>query len=209
MYWTVWSTKAYGLGVARPKEFDRTSALERGLAAFWGGGYEATSVDDLTTAMGIGRQSLYDTYGDKRALYLEALDRYVATDGRRFLEPLLDLDATSPLQAIHDSFDNLVGEVAGPHGRRGCMVVNAAIECAPEDRDLSERVRAAAEPVAALLAVAIRRAQVLGEVPTGRDPEGLGRFLADVVQGIRVSSRMGTDPRSARVTADIALSLLA
>jgi AcrR family transcriptional regulator len=65
--------------MAMPREFDREEALERATAAFWAKGYASTSTDDLLTAMGIGRQSLYNTFGDKRALYLEALERYQRT----------------------------------------------------------------------------------------------------------------------------------
>ena len=65
--------------MARPKAFDPTQALDAALATFWQRGYEKTSLDDLIAATGVGRQSLYDTFGDKRALYLRALDRYRET----------------------------------------------------------------------------------------------------------------------------------
>jgi TetR/AcrR family transcriptional repressor of nem operon len=65
--------------MARPREFDREEALERATGVFWAKGYASTSTDDLLTAMGIGRQSLYNAFQDKRALYLEALERYQRT----------------------------------------------------------------------------------------------------------------------------------
>jgi TetR/AcrR family transcriptional regulator, transcriptional repressor for nem operon len=62
--------------MVRPKEFDRDVAVERAMSVFWSKGYAATSTDDLLQAMQIGRQSMYDTFGDKRRLYVEALERY-------------------------------------------------------------------------------------------------------------------------------------
>src|SRR5438034_827557 len=75
--------------MARQKEFDRDEALQGAMEVFWSRGFEAASIQDLVGRMGINRQSLYDTFGDKHALYLEALDRYHEVEGRRLVE-LLD-----------------------------------------------------------------------------------------------------------------------
>src|SRR6266852_1410049 len=74
--------------MARPKEFDRDQALQKAMEVFWSRGYEAASIQDLVKHMGINRQSLYDTFGDKHALYLQALDRYREVEGRKLLELL-------------------------------------------------------------------------------------------------------------------------
>src|SRR5258708_37794330 len=62
--------------MARPREFDRDAALKRAMSVFWAKGYAGTSTDDLLEAMSIGRQSMYGAFGDKRTLYVEALERY-------------------------------------------------------------------------------------------------------------------------------------
>jgi TetR/AcrR family transcriptional regulator, transcriptional repressor for nem operon len=85
--------------VARPKEFDRDKALKRAMEVFWEHGYEATSTDQLLKAMGIGRQNLYDTFGDKRRLFLEALGLY-ATEGTIAAREVLT-SSGSALERIH------------------------------------------------------------------------------------------------------------
>src|SRR4030088_150825 len=74
--------------MARQKEFDREEALQKAMEVFWSRGYEATSIQDLVKHMGINRQSLYDTFGDKHALYLKTLDRYREIEGRKVFELL-------------------------------------------------------------------------------------------------------------------------
>jgi TetR/AcrR family transcriptional regulator, transcriptional repressor for nem operon len=72
--------------MARHKEFDRDEALRKAMEVFWSRGYEAASIEDLVKHMGINRQSLYDTFGHKHALYLKALDRYREVEGRRMFD---------------------------------------------------------------------------------------------------------------------------
>src|SRR5260370_39772383 len=74
--------------MARPKAFDRDTAVQHAMSVFWEQGYEVTSTDDLLRAMGIGRQSMYNTFGDKQRLYIEALQRYQAQYGARLGERL-------------------------------------------------------------------------------------------------------------------------
>ena len=84
--------------MARPREFDRDEALERATGVFWAKGFASTSTDDLLTAMGIGRQSLYNAFQDKRALYLEALERYQRTTTAGHLQRLNG--AASPIAGV-------------------------------------------------------------------------------------------------------------
>src|ERR1700730_2144482 len=74
--------------MARQKEFDRDEVLHKAMEVFWSRGYEASSIQDLVKRMGINRQSLYDTFGDKHTLYLQALDRYREVEGRKIVELL-------------------------------------------------------------------------------------------------------------------------
>ncbi|MDF2694591.1 MAG: Transcriptional regulatory protein [Labilithrix sp.] len=108
--------------MARQKEFDRDDALGRALQVFWDKGYEATSTDDLLKAMGIGRQSMYDTFGDKHRLFIEALERYNAESSAALAERLSA--GESPLTALESALFAIADESAASRAR-GCMGVNA------------------------------------------------------------------------------------
>ena len=121
--------------MARHKEFDRDEALHKAMEVFWSRGYEAASVNDLVRHMGINRQSLYDTFGDKHALYLQALDRYREVEGRRMFE-ILDRPG-SVKKALRQLFQGVVEGSFCDGQRRGCGVHEGIIRPpmnADEDR---------------------------------------------------------------------------
>src|SRR5260370_26426750 len=125
--------------MVRPKEFDRDAAVERAMSVFWSKGYAATSTDDLLQAMQIGRQSMYDTFGDKRRLYVEALKRDQQESVAGHIKRLRSL--ASPLAGIEAL---VVGVVSSDRTTRekGCMGVGAICDfgsAAPELSDLSVR----------------------------------------------------------------------
>src|SRR5215208_4537603 len=109
--------------MARHKEFDREEALQRAMEVFWSRGYEAASVGDLVKHMGINRQSLYDTFGDKHTLYLAALDRYREVEGRKLFELL---ERPGPVKRALRQLFGGVGECSlGGGERRGGVMGNA------------------------------------------------------------------------------------
>src|SRR5258708_38286901 len=119
--------------MARPREFDRDGAVERAMSAFWRKGYAATSTDDLLRAMNIGRQSMYDTFGDKHRLYVEALEKYQRD---RVAENIRRLRSTaSPLAGI-EAF--VIGIIASDKAmrERGGMGVRSIREFRNPDTDL-------------------------------------------------------------------------
>src|SRR6266478_1505988 len=119
--------------MTRPREFDRDAAVQRAMSIFWRKGYAATSTDDLPRAMNIGRQSMYDTFGDKHRLYLEALERY---QRERVAENIRRLRSTaSPLAGIEAL---VIGIIASdkPTRERGCMGVGSISEFGNTDPDL-------------------------------------------------------------------------
>ena len=117
--------------MARPREFDEAAVLDAAIARFWQHGYEATSVRDLADEMNIAGASLYNAFGDKRTLYEHALNRYLDQSFReriRRLEPGLP-----PREAIVAFLQEIVKRSLTDKQRRGCMLVNSAIESAPHD----------------------------------------------------------------------------
>ena len=113
--------------MARHKEFDRDETLQKAMEVFWSRGYEAASIEDLVKHMGINRQSLYDTFGDKHRLYLLALDRYREVEGRRMLDIACHCDHASPamwsdaphLHATKETLPRILRhhDFPSPHGR--------------------------------------------------------------------------------------------
>lgn len=192
--------------MARPKEFDPDEVLDRALELFWERGYEATSMADLVEHLGIGRASLYATFGSKHELYLKALDRYLLKADPSPLEFLSRPGPALPL--VRALVERYAQDAACDGKRRGCMIVNAAIERLPDDRLVARRVEMAWDGLEAALAAALHRAQAQGELAPDKDPRALARFLFVLMQGLRVVSKAQSDPDRFHDAAKEALALL-
>ncbi|MEU3727385.1 TetR family transcriptional regulator [Streptomyces sp. NPDC031705] len=194
--------------MARTREFDPDAVLQSALELFWRRGYEATSVADLVEHLGIGRASIYATFGSKHELYLKALDRYAEAH-----HPLLlaELSAPGPaLPAVRAVVRRFAAEAASPGVRRsGCFVTNTAAELAPHDPAAARRVEVSWDRLETLLHSALVRAQGQGELDAGRDPRALARMLLVLLQGVRVVGKASDDPARVRDAAEQALALLA
>ena len=123
--------------MARHKEFDTHEALHKAMEVFWSRGYEAASIQDLVKHMGINRQSLYDTFGDKHALYLQALDLYSQVETRKLFE-LLEKRG-SVRKALRQLFAGVVEGALGDGPRRGCFMSNAMSELAGRCKETAAR----------------------------------------------------------------------
>lgn len=192
--------------MARHKEFDREEVLERAMGLFWEKGYEATSVRDLVGRLGIGQGSLYATFGGKHDLFLAALDRYRATQEPQ-LAALLDGPGTAK-EKLRRVFEGVVAEAASEGGRRGCFMVNSAVELAPRDPETAGRVEANAAGAEAMFGRLLARASARGEISADRDPLALVRFLFSASQGLRVLARAGARKEVLDDVVDVTLSVL-
>jgi TetR/AcrR family transcriptional repressor of nem operon len=193
--------------VARTKEFDPEAALQAALELFWRRGYEATSMSDLVAHLGIGRASIYATFGSKHELYLRALDRY----DRAGLPPIVrELSQPGPaLPAVRTVVRRYATEAADEQLRHsGCMVTNAAAELAPHDPAAARHVERNWDQLETVLHSALVRAQAQGELPADRDPLTLARMLLVLLQGLRVVGKASADPARVRDAAEQALALL-
>ncbi|WP_326668615.1 helix-turn-helix domain-containing protein [Streptomyces canus] len=193
--------------MARTKEFDPEAALQAALELFWRRGYEATSMSDLVEHLGVGRASIYATFGSKHELYLRALDRY----DRAGLPPIVrELSQPGPaLPAVRAVVRRYATEAADEQLRRnGCMVTNAAAELAPHDPAAARHVERNWDQLETVLHSALVRAQAQGELPMDRDPLTLARMLLVLLQGLRVVGKASADPARVRDAAEQALALL-
>jgi TetR/AcrR family transcriptional repressor of nem operon len=192
--------------MARPREFDPEQALQAALELFWQRGYEATSLADLVEHLGIGRASIYATFGSKHELYLKALDRYLRN---RDPDPIALLSQPGPaLPAIRALFEQYTEETICDQQRRGCMVVNAAVERLPYDPQVARRVESSWDAIEVALTSALTRARAQGELAGERDPRALARFLLVVLQGLRVLGKGHPEPDRLRDATRQALSIL-
>jgi TetR/AcrR family transcriptional repressor of nem operon len=176
--------------MARTKEFDREQALERAMHVFWARGYEATSLRDLLEGMQIGRQSMYDTFGDKRALFIASLDRYIDRSEAAFTAVE---QAPSAKRAIRDMFEAIVDE-SPKDKRRGCLGVLSTVELAPHDPEIAKLIAGRQRALEELFFRALERARATGEIPKSKDSRGLARFLVGAMQGLRITA--SGDPTS-------------
>ncbi|MFC4011930.1 TetR/AcrR family transcriptional regulator [Nonomuraea purpurea] len=190
--------------MARSKEFDPDVALREALELFWERGYEATSMADLVARLGVARASIYGTFGGKRELYLKALELYVAD--RNVVEPLAQPGPALP--AIRTFLESYVAECLADELRRGCMVVNTAVEFGMRDAAVARKVAESWAGLEAVLAGALVRARAQGEIPAGKDPYALARFLLVLLQGVRVLGRADPDPRRLRDAVDQAMKTI-
>ncbi|KQX45042.1 MULTISPECIES: TetR/AcrR family transcriptional regulator [Ensifer] len=174
--------------MARPREFDRDTALDKALRLFWAKGFAATSTDDLREAMGIGRQSLYGAFGDKRTLYIEALDTYQRRTNSGHLKRLGE--PTSPLKGIEDLLTGLVSDDDCERAL-GCMGVGSVGEFGITDEELNLRREKASALLGRRIVERIEEGQRLGEVDPGLDPVEASAFVQMVMAGLQVAARSG------------------
>jgi len=193
--------------MARTKEFDPDVVLQKALELFWERGYEATSMADLVGHMGIARASIYATFGGKHDLYVKALDRYVQSRDPGLVEVLSQPGPVLP--AVRALVEAYMRESSSDDRRRGCMVVNAAVEVMARDQQAARRVEASWDTLETVLTSALTRARAQGEIPAGKHPRALARFLLVVLQGMRVLGRAHPDPDRLRDAAAQALTILA
>ncbi len=177
--------------MARPREFDTESAVERAMQAFWARGYKATSLDDLCTATGLSRSSLYAAFGGKRALLHRSLARYEEEAVARISTAL-----AKPLP-IREAIAGFVGElvdriVTGP-GRAGCFIGNCVAELSGQDRATAARVRQSLARIEGIFCAALARAQARGEIKADADVASLARFLVSGIQGLRLVGKANPD----------------
>ncbi|MDP1966253.1 MAG: TetR/AcrR family transcriptional regulator [Reyranella sp.] len=193
--------------MGRLKEFDQDKAIDGAVDCFWARGYEATSVRDLATHMGIGGASLYNAYGGKRALFVAALERYANRSSR---ERIARLEATGrPRQAIEAFLAEIIDRSLKDRARKGCLLVNSALDVAPHDAEIGKVVAGYLEEIRAFFQRNIEAARRAGQVPRDIDAASVSAHLLGILLGIRVLARTRPDRALLESVVRPALDLLA
>lgn len=191
--------------MARPREFDRDEALQQALLVFWEKGFAATSTDDLLQAMGIGRQSFYNAFGDKRRVYLEALASYQRQTATRHLGRLNA--APSPLAGIRAMVRGVVS-AENRSSDLGCMGVNAVGEFGATDSEVVALRNKTSALLSAHLATALRQGQNFGEIDSELDLGETVNFILVTMMGLQLAARAGASLTDIQRLADFGVDRL-
>jgi TetR/AcrR family transcriptional repressor of nem operon len=187
----------------RPRSFDAEAAVERAMGVFWSRGYHGTALPDLLRATKLSRGSLYAAFGSKHALFLRALDRYIADSLARIDVELGPRHA--PVDGLRTFVAGYVDRTSGASGRRGCLLVATAMELAGQDADVEGRIRSFFKAMETKAAGAFSRAKVAGELAAGVEPTSAARLLVCFVEGLRVIGKTGPTRAASQATADALL----
>jgi TetR/AcrR family transcriptional regulator, transcriptional repressor for nem operon len=192
--------------MSRPKEFNPDEAIEKAMQVFWHKGYEATSMEDLLSAMDLNRGSLYDTFGDKRQLFLKVIDRYCTTFvGSKF--SLLDQPGPALPTLRRFIIGMIEGGLADPQ-RRGCLIANTVMELSPHENEIAGTLRQVLKVAEDTFFRTLARAKQQGELKNDKDPRALAQFLVAMMQGTIVMIKAGAPADVVKQTAEIALSIM-
>ena len=189
----------------RPREFDETAVLDAAMDLFWERGYEATCIAELSERCGIGRQSMYNTFGDKHALFDQALDRYRS---QRIAKVVGMLDAPgSPLANVEAVLDMFEQSWDDRH-RKGCLMVNSIAELGVRDPELGPKLDTMLQSIEDGFYRALRQAQAEGEIPAERDPRALARAITTLAQGMSIVGKVASSPTYAKDVFSVTRQLL-
>jgi AcrR family transcriptional regulator len=189
----------------RPRSFDRDAALDAAVLVFWEMGYEGTSLAELTSAMGINRPSLYATYGNKRDLFIQAIDRYAATHGSRAFSALrLEPDNRTAVQRFFEASIECALADGTP---RGCLINTVATDAAGNDPDLRDKLSHMFEQTDAAMARRMAANRTSNE-PHSHEPEMLAQMAHSVTHSIMTRARAGASRQELTQIAESFMAVL-
>ena len=172
----------------RPRSFDLNEALDRALQVFWRKGYEGASLSDLTKAVGVNRPSLYAAFGDKRALFRKALDRYLTGPAAYTQEALKEPTARAVVERLLQGAADLN---AAPRNPGGCLMVQGALASGDAGDSIRQELVACRAAGEAALRRRFQRAKSERDLPADTDPADLARYLATIIYGMAVQAAGG------------------
>jgi TetR/AcrR family transcriptional repressor of nem operon len=175
--------------MVRTRSFDPSTALSQAVDLFSAKGYSDTSMDDIVRATGVSRYGIYGTFGNKRELFEQALDRYADRMGKASFLRLLEPDAS--LAHIRRIFEERVADMCDAKERRGCLFVHTTMQLAPDDEELRGVVQKFMKRMSKLFSIGLESAQAKGEVRQDLDVRAAGDQLTSTMFGLAVLGRTG------------------
>ena len=195
--------KTEGRARGRPRSFDREAALDAAMRLFWEHGYEATSLAQLTAAIGVSAPSLYAAFGDKEALFLQAVDRYIARGGDQ-TQALMG-DAKTARDAVARVLAESAVRLTDPRYPRGCMVVLSAISVSEEAKRVQSELARCRASWEKEMKKRIERGIADGDVPRDANPAALASFYMAVLQGMSLHAKDGASRERLKQIGEAAL----
>ncbi|WP_417831570.1 TetR/AcrR family transcriptional regulator [Terasakiella sp.] len=192
--------------MARPRSFDKETVLTQVMTLFWEKGYGATSMMDIQNATGLKPGSLYDCFGDKHQLFLDAIEHYRNTVVRERLDKLASPGPARP--RLEEFFNDLIEFSLGEGRKLGCLMSNSAVEMSQIDPQIKGLVQDNLVEIAQAFCDVVQDGQTSGEFKTNEAPEDIARFLVSTVQGLRVLAKSSTSKETLTTTTRLALKIL-
>ena len=192
--------------MARAKEFNEEEVLDKAVDLFWYKGYNGISAQEIVDGLGLSRSSLYDTYGDKRTLFIKALKRYRIRETGAMIT-LLD-DAQDVFSIIKDIFktsgrDSLVDKLG-----MGCFIVNSRIELAAHDAEIAEIISESRAAMEDGFLRAVERGQMSGQISQKQSARALASFLVNNLWGLKTYGKADPEKSVIDDTVNIILAVL-
>lgn len=192
--------------MARTKNFNQDEVLDKAVTLFWEKGFNATSANDLVEKLGLSRSSLYDTYGDKRTLFIKSLARYRS----QIVENMIVMINSSEDMkfTIHEIFNLIINQDINEKIPKGCFMVNSAIEVSAIDKEIAEIVKQNQEDIELSFEKAISKGQKDGKISKLHNPKNMAKFYFNSITGIRVALKYNRNKNAINEIVKINLSLL-
>ncbi|MEO5889165.1 MAG: TetR/AcrR family transcriptional regulator [Ferruginibacter sp.] len=192
--------------MARSKEFIREDILDKAIELFSSRGYNGSSMEDVTNHTGLSRSSLYDTFGDKRGLYIAALERYRSQASGDLIA--LANNSTDAMQTIKKIFSLIISGSLDDEFFKGCFMINSTVELAPHDKEIGNMVAFNMQAVEDALYKLIKRGQDAGQLTLKHNARSIARFLFNTISGLRVAAKAGAGKKVFEDILKVTLSVL-
>ncbi len=193
--------------MVRTRTFNPSTALSQAVELFSSRGYANTSMEDIVRATGVSRYGLYGTFGNKRELFEQALDRYAEGMGKQSFLRLLEPDAS--LDHIRKIFIERIEDMHSHAGSKGCLFIHTAMQLAPDDGELRGVLQKFMKRMSKAFVIGLESARERGEVRADLDVKAAGDRLTSTMFGLVVLGRTGFDRSALEGIVDSTLASLA
>lgn len=190
--------------MARKREFDETEAIKQAMELFWVQGYEKTSMEELVNSMGVHRNSIYNTFGNKHTLFIKVLEYYKTTIGQQLLQSIENENtAMGKIKALFDyAWSNNLEQA------KGCLIVNTGVELSPHDKAIAEIVQSSFFETEKAIYHLVQMGQERGEFSSTLELGATTQFIHNALIGIRVQLKTTDDKEKLKAIRDMTLSVL-